>query len=117
MEDLSKRTMDYSIFDKKQQPKNTTFCGLMLSLALVQHCFCNPRDNAANYHYWHYLLGQFFELNEKLTTDLCCCKESVGCVAWFATLAVGSRDRPRFFDQVGHRTTDASIENKHFFTK
>ena len=28
-----------------------------------------------------------------------------------------SRDRPRFFDQVGHQTTNASIENKHFFTK
>ena len=28
-----------------------------------------------------------------------------------------SRDRPRFFDQVGHQTTKASIGNKHFFTK
>ena len=28
-----------------------------------------------------------------------------------------SRDRPRFFDQVGHQTTNASVENKHFFTK
>ena len=27
------------------------------------------------------------------------------------------RDRPRFFDQVGHQTTDASIGNKHFFNK
>ena len=27
------------------------------------------------------------------------------------------RDLPRFFDQVGHRTINASIENKHFFTK
>ena len=27
------------------------------------------------------------------------------------------RGRPRFFDQVGHQTTNASIENKHFFTK
>ena len=27
------------------------------------------------------------------------------------------RDRTRFFDQVGHQTTNASIENKHFFTK
>ena len=27
------------------------------------------------------------------------------------------RDRPRFFDQVGHQTTNASIENKHFFIK
>ena len=25
--------------------------------------------------------------------------------------------RPRFFDQVGHETTNASIGNKHFFTK
>ena len=29
----------------------------------------------------------------------------------------GSRYRPRFFDQVGHQTTSAYIENKHFFTK
>ena len=27
------------------------------------------------------------------------------------------RDRPRFFDQVGHQTTNASIENKHIFSK
>ena len=27
------------------------------------------------------------------------------------------RDRPRFFDQVGLQTTNASIGNKHFFTK
>ena len=27
------------------------------------------------------------------------------------------RDRPRFFDQVGHQTTYVYIENKHFFTK
>ena len=27
------------------------------------------------------------------------------------------RDRPRFFDQVGHQTNNASLENKHFFTK
>ena len=26
------------------------------------------------------------------------------------------RDRPIFFDQVGHKTTNASIGNKHFFT-
>ena len=25
------------------------------------------------------------------------------------------RDRPRFFDQVGHQTTYAYIGNKHFF--
>ena len=24
------------------------------------------------------------------------------------------RDRPKFFDQVGHQTTNASIGNKHF---
>ena len=28
-----------------------------------------------------------------------------------------NRNRPRFFDQVGHQTTNASIGNKHFFTK
>ena len=27
------------------------------------------------------------------------------------------RDRPRFFDQLGHQTTNASIGNKYFFTK
>ena len=27
------------------------------------------------------------------------------------------RDRPRFFDQVGHETMYASSGNKHFFTK
>ena len=35
--------------------------------------------------------------------------------AAFLTLII--RDRPRFFDQVGHQTTNASIGNKHFFTK
>ena len=28
-----------------------------------------------------------------------------------------SRDRPRFFDQVVHQTTNESIGNKYFFTK
>ena len=28
-----------------------------------------------------------------------------------------TRYRPRFFDQIGHQTTSAYIENKHFFTK
>ena len=27
------------------------------------------------------------------------------------------KDHPRFFDQVGHQTTNLSIGNKHFFTK
>ena len=27
------------------------------------------------------------------------------------------KDRPKFFDQVGHQTTYASFRNKHFFTK
>ena len=30
---------------------------------------------------------------------------------------IWSRVRPRFFDQVGHQTTNASIGNKYFFTK
>ena len=29
--------------------------------------------------------------------------------------ALKVRVRPRFFDQVGHQTTNASIKNKHFF--
>ena len=28
-----------------------------------------------------------------------------------------TRYRPRFFDQVGHQTTDASMGNKHFIIK
>ena len=35
----------------------------------------------------------------------------------FACQVLPHRDRPRFFDQVGHQTTNASIGNKHFFTK
>ena len=31
--------------------------------------------------------------------------------------ALQIRVRPRFFDQVGHQTTNASIGNKYFFTK
>ena len=27
------------------------------------------------------------------------------------------RDRPRFFEQVGHQTTNAAIGNKQLFTK
>ena len=30
---------------------------------------------------------------------------------------LGPRDRSRFFAQVGHQTTNTSIENKYFFTK
>ena len=30
---------------------------------------------------------------------------------------LNTRNRPRFFDQVGHQTTYAYIGNKHFFTK
>ena len=37
--------------------------------------------------------------------------------AQFFKPQVLTRDGPRFFDQVGHQTTNASIENKHFFTK
>ena len=34
-------------------------------------------------------------------------------VLWHVSIRV----RPRFFDQVGHQTTNALIGNKHFFTK
>ena len=33
---------------------------------------------------------------------------------FFLNYDVCIRDRPRFFDQIGHQTTNASIENKHF---
>ena len=36
---------------------------------------------------------------------------------FFYLYAVNFRDRPRFFDQVGHQTTNVSISNKHFFTR
>ena len=39
------------------------------------------------------------------------------CLVKFAEQQLHSRYRPRFFDQVGHQTTSAYIENKHFFTK
>ena len=32
----------------------------------------------------------------------------------YASQAILPRDRPRFFDQVEHQTTNASIENKFF---
>ena len=35
----------------------------------------------------------------------------------FQVCNISVRGRPRFFDQVGHRTTNASIGNKYFFTK
>jgi hypothetical protein len=34
-----------------------------------------------------------------------------------STYGMGIRDRPRFFDQVGHQTMNAYSGNKHFFTK
>ena len=40
----------------------------------------------------------------------------VSKAAWHM-LQTWSRYRPRFFDQVGHQTMSAFIENKHFFTK
>ena len=36
---------------------------------------------------------------------------------WNGYKAWAYRYRPRFFDQVGHQTTSAYIENRHFFTK
>ena len=35
----------------------------------------------------------------------------------YNTLSLYSRARLRFFDLVGHQTTNAFIGNKHFFTK
>jgi hypothetical protein len=35
----------------------------------------------------------------------------------FGSYGLSIRDRSRFFDQLRHQTTNASIENKHFFTK
>ena len=34
---------------------------------------------------------------------------------WLTRYSSSSRDRPRFFDQVGYQITNASIRNKHFF--
>ena len=33
------------------------------------------------------------------------------------TRSAHTRDRPRFYDQDGYQTTNASNGNKHFFTK
>ena len=38
-------------------------------------------------------------------------------VFFYSTHNILIRDRPRLFDQVRHQTTNASIENKPFFTK
>ena len=43
--------------------------------------------------------------------------ESLTTSGILVSIEMGNRDRPRFFDQVGHQTTNASIGNKHFFTK
>ena len=43
-------------------------------------------------------------------------KKKEGHILKYATWRV-HRYRPRFFEQVGHQTTSAYIENKHFFTK
>ena len=39
------------------------------------------------------------------------------CPGRFYRLGMYIRVRPRFFDQVGHQTTNASIRNKYFFNK
>ena len=44
-------------------------------------------------------------------------KVKTACIMTFCCWYICSRDRPRFFDQVGHQTTNASIGNTHFFTK
>ena len=44
------------------------------------------------------------------------CAVCFGCVV-DSGYGLGSRDRPRFLDQVGHQTTYASIGNEYFFTK
>ena len=47
-------------------------------------------------------------------------EKSIGNVEkpmWLFNCLSRIRVRPRFFDQVGHQTTNASIGNRHFFTK
>ena len=56
-------------------------------------------------------LGHFFSDGLKNSPQTCAIHDCL-CNSW-----VPNRDRPRFFDQVGHQTTNASIGNKHFFTK
>jgi hypothetical protein len=36
---------------------------------------------------------------------------------YMIALGLPNRDRLRFFDKVGHQTTNASMGNKYFFTK
>ena len=42
---------------------------------------------------------------------------SVGATISNSLIHMSNRYRPRFFDQVGHQTMSAYIENKHLFTK
>ena len=50
--------------------------------------------------------------------DNCQVSNSIrGFMTRIIIVALQSRVRPRFFDQVGHQTTNASIGNKYFFTK
>ena len=69
-------------------------------------------------------LDFFFILKSYKPLQSCCCPKKIcpeglnypGRLAGISE-GVHIRDRSRFFDQVGHQTTNASIENKHFFTK
>ena len=55
--------------------------------------------------------------NRFLTRQDCIasCQPSQVSIALFFIIDVSVRDLPWFFDQVGHQTTNASIENKYFF--
>ena len=57
-------------------------------------------------------LSGFLYLKEVVILGL-----SIDDVSIFQGGGVKNRDYPRFFDQVGHQTTNASIGNKLFFTK
>ena len=49
--------------------------------------------------------------------EMCPAKYTIPDGHLIQTEGKNNRDPSRFFDQVGHQTTNASIGTKHFFTK
>ena len=74
---------------------------------------------------WVTYLKQYFEKNQ-INIAIYVLLHIVYCISLYLCFilckmnliaCIVIRVRPRFFDQVGHQTTNASIGNKYFFTK
>ena len=59
----------------------------------------------------NFVVNTIVILRNLMEQTLCLCFDRL------LLLDLSIRDLPRFFDLVGHQTTNASIEYKHFFTK